>query len=246
MTLRDEFKAYKDKNGYMNPYTVAPNAGRSCDNATLFTSEYYILLALNNELDLSEYWRLLIALSSMEPGLTVRYPGDNTIDAPDNVYGILAASKVLAMPSVAHDFLRYGRQNLGFYNTSNPGHIKNQDGRINWNSFLWRQPQLIFMALCASGVYKPWKFWYWPLALYTSIVILTSCMQSDRSDSGSRLLAWLLIQATKQDSLLCRLASLVWNKRLLADYGGNGMKQVASMYFQPSGNNPYAKYWPIT
>lgn len=244
MSLRQEINSYTDVNGYISPYPVHPSAGRSSDNATMFTSEYYILLAKRYE-DVpsdADRWNLLIANSSLVPGLTVRYPGDTSTDAPDNLYAILAAAKVLRVPRVAQAFLDYGKANYGWYNPSNPHHIRNKDGTLDWSNFQWRQPQLVFAALCAANNYHWLKFWHLPLALYTAIVIATSCIDTPVDDADSRRLAWLLVQST-QDSLLCSLASKLWYDRLLRDYGSPGMREVAKVYYWPHSGNPFAKYW---
>lgn len=245
MALRDEMKPYLDKNGYANPYPVVPGSGRSCDNATMFSSEYYIMLFKRQEDRIydDEEWEILINKASIVPGLTVRYPGDATPDAPDNLYAILAASKVLKSPRVAEDFLKYGKSNFGFYNPSNPGHIKNKDGSLDWSTFQWRQIQLIFAALCASNNQSWWKIWQLPLAIYTALVIAFSCVGVDKQETDPRRLSWLLIQAT-ESSFLCRLAAKIWYNRLNKDYP-NGMPDVAAIYYQPPGlsSNPYAKYW---
>lgn len=247
MSLKTEIGPYLDKNGYVNPYPVDRTQGRQCDNATMYSSEYHIILAKRQEDSYrdADEWLILIDKASIVPGLTVRYPGDTTTDAPDNLYGILAASKVLKQPRVAEDFLAYGYRNFGFYNPSNPEHIKNKDGSIDWSMFQWRQLQLVFAAICASGRHSWWKIWNLPLAIYTALVIGISCIDEPYDNSDPRRLAWLLIQAT-EDSFLCRLASKIWYKRLYKIYP-KGMNEVAGVYYQPSGlnANPFSKYWSV-
>jgi len=247
MALRDEIKAYTDSNGYINPNPVAPDAGRSSDNSTMFTSEYYIMLEKLLQSNSSDHnqWKALIDKSSIMPGLTVRYPSDTALDAPDNIYAILAASKILNQPGIALSILNYGISNLGFFNTTNPNHIRNTDCSWNWSALQWRQPQQLFAAACASNTYKWWKIWYKPIEIITALVIATSCMNSPTSDADPRRLSWLLIQATKDSSWLCSLASKIWYKRLYKDYGSDGMRAVAAVYYSPKGlgNNPFSKYW---
>lgn len=246
MSLKSEIKEYTDKNGYVNPNPISKDSGRSCDNSTMFSSEIYIMLTKRQEdspRDADE-WEILIDKSSIKPGLTARYPEDNAPDSPDNLYAILAASKVLNKPKVAQDFLNYGLRNFGFYNPSNPDHILNKDKSINWITFQWRQPQLVFAALCAANKHEWWHFWNLGFALYTFLVILVSCINTPITDTDSRRLAWLLIQATCEDSLLCILASKLWYKRLYKDYK-YGMRNVAAIYYYPQGldANPFSKYW---
>jgi len=235
--LKEEIKLYKDNQGYVNPYLVNTSQGRQSDNGTMFSSEYYIMLSKrqeDTERDADE-WEVLIAKCMPIPGLTVRYPGDIAIDAPDNIYAILAASKVLNRPHVAKSMLDYGFKHRGYYNIETP--------TWNWAGLQWRQLQMIFAMLCASNTYKWWKFWYWPLELYSALAIAISCMNTPTYETDPRRLNWLFIQSVKEDSLLCRLATKVWFKRLKKDYDvtENAMRVVAKTYYQD--DHPFAKFW---
>lgn len=241
MSLRDEIQPYRDKLGYVNPYPVAPDSGRNCDNALLFTSEYYIMLRKRQEDDFEMGridWLTLKGLwllsDSVTKGVTQRYPGDNTIDAPDNIYGIIAACKVLKYPQLAKEILNHGIRHFGFFNLT---------GKFSWEAFQWRQPQMLFATACASNSYKWWKVYYYPALLYTASVIATSCIGAAVTDADSRRLCWLLIQAVQEDSWLCRLAAKIWWRRLYKHYGGkeNGMREVAKYYYSP--DHPFRKYW---
>lgn len=233
MSLKTAIIPYLDSNGYVNPYKTDPTViGRQCDNSTMFTSEFFILLAKNKELseDDKTRWKNLIITSMASPGLTERYPGASTeIDSPDNLIGILAASRVLNMPEVAASIYDYGKKHWGMYNPT---------GKWNWSAFMWRQPQLIYAMLLAS---KRARWWHLPLELYTAAVIALSARNKKITDADPRRLSWLLIQAT-QDSWLCRMAAKIWTKRLMRDYGPSGMKWVAAVYY-PS-NHPFVTYYP--
>lgn len=245
MGFKEDFANYFNINGYVSNAPVSPGTSGGCDNSTMYTSEMYIMmhkLGLDLQSD-RDKWEQLTNACMLSPGITIRFPGDNSIDAPDNIYGILAASKVLDKPEVAQSILKYGLSNFGFYNTTNPNHIKNADGTWNWPSLQWRQFQEIFAMYTASGNYKWYKFWLWPIMIYTGFVIATSCINTATSDTDSRRLAWLLIQATQEDSWFCRMMAKIWFKRLYSDYGAAGMKAVAAIYYLPQNNNPYAKYW---
>lgn len=236
--LYDEIKQYIDKNGLVCPNPVEPDVIRGSDNGTAFTSEYYCMLVDNNQLLDSDplAWETVIRSCMRTPGLTVRAPGDLVIDAPDNIVAILGAAKRLNVPSVAKDMLSYGIRHLGVYDPQPEG------TPWNWSAFQFRQVQLVFAMLCASNTYKWYKFWYWPLALYTALVILVSCYKTPTEDTDSRRLCWSLINATTKDSLLCRLVSVVWWKRLRKDYGDEGYRAVCSIYYKPNGEHPFAKY----
>lgn len=237
MNLETDIIPYVDGNNLVAPNPVVPGTIRASDNGTCFSSEYFILMEMNYpDPDMSylraKGWEALIRTCMQVPGLTVRAPGDRAIDAPDNVYAILAASKVLSRPAVAQDILSYGKKHLGFYDpTGVPG--------VKLGAFLWRQPQIVFAMYCAANLYKPWKFWLWPLAVYTALVIGVSCWRVPVDHTDERRLSWLLIQTTKE-SLLCRLASKLWYNRLHRDYS-DGMRTVRGIYYK--GNpHPFVTY----
>jgi hypothetical protein len=245
MGFKEDFASYLTIDGYASPEQIEPGTIRSCDNETMYTSEMYIAMQKNGlavQADLDK-WEQLMDKSMIVPGLTVRAPGDTAIDAPDNIYGILAASKILNKPQVAYSILQYGFYNLGFFNTSNPNHIKNSDGSWNWPSMQWRQLQMAFASYTASGMYKFWKFWLWPIMIYTGLAIAVSCVNTNTSDTDSRRLCWLLIQATQEDSWFCRMMAKIWFNRLYKDYGPTGMKAVASIYYNPKPANAFSTWW---
>ena len=236
MSLETEIVPYIDGGGYVAPNLVPVGQMRGGDNGTCFTSEYYILMEKNHPTDdwskpRADGWEKLIRSCMPIPGLTVRFPGDKALDAPDNLYSILAASKILNKPQVADDILLYGITHYGFYNPTD---------KFQWAAFQWRQPQLLFAMLCASNNYKWYKFFQWPLAVHTALTILVSCYNTPKGDTDPRRLSWLLIQTVKNDSWLCKVASYFWYKRLYNVYT-NGMKDVASIYYKD--NHPFTRYW---
>jgi hypothetical protein len=242
--LKDEIKFYKDKLGYVNPYVVSQTQERQSDNCTMYTSEYAIMLAKNlqNTPEDDNEWEELINKSMLLPGLLARYPGYKDQDSVDNMVGVLAASKVLNKPEVAESIFQYGLRHLGFFNTEIPGDFEGNSGKINWASMLWRQPQLIFAALCASGRQKWWKIYQLPLAIYTALVIAVGGKNEPINSTDPRRLNWLLSQAVN-NSLLCRLASKVFFNRCYKDYNvtENFMREVAARYYQLG--HPFVRYW---
>ena len=233
--LYDEIKDYIDGNGLVAPGLVEHGTIRASDNGTMFSSEYYIMLKERDELHSldADTWETLIRSCMKESGLTVRAPKDLAVDAPDNIIAILAASKVLDKPKVAQDILTYGLAHKGFYDPA-------PTDKINWSAFQFRQLQLVFAMLCASNSYRWYKIWQLPLMLYTTLVILISCLNTPTQDTDSRRLCWSLIHAVAKDSLLCRLASKVWWKRLRKDYGDEGYRVVCNIYYQD--NHPFKRY----
>lgn len=239
--LRDEIKDYMDCNGYINPFMANQKQGRQCDNAVMFTAEYYIMQAKRCEATFQDWTDISVLLekSCQETGLMSRYPGATDQDGPDNMLGALALSSVYHLTFISRNILQYGRKHWGWFNNEKPGTIYKLDGvGINWSAWLWRQPQLFFAALCASGENK-WR--HIPFALYSAIVILLAGYKAPIQDTDPRRLSWMLIQITKEKSWLCKMASRVWYKRLYKDYGVEGMRSVAAIYYQ--SGHPFAKYW---
>lgn len=211
------FASYLDGNGLYAPNPLPPGTIRGSDNGPLFTSQVLIMIHRNTGVTgsiIAQYQKVLGACIDANGNLH-RAPGDTTEDAPDDYYG------------AASGFVEVGVKS----NISLPFN-------------LWRQPQLLYAIMASNQTLSRWKFWQWPLALYTSLVVLTSCINSPRGNTDDRILAWHLIQATSRYSVLVRLASYVWYNRLYAMYP-NGMNDVAAIYFQPNGldGNPYSTYW---
>jgi hypothetical protein len=251
MGIRDDFEDYWDGNGLLCPNPVGKGVGQGSDNGTMFTSEYFIILQklgiiIESE---KEKWESLIRSCMLEPGLTIRAPNDISTDAPDNFYGILSAAKNLGNTAVPRDILWYGIKNFGFYNPENPGKLVGSDGNINWSSFQWRQFQMVAAMISASfpSLVNPLHFIVriiaLPLFFIAAISILISCINEPTDSTDPRRLSWHLIQTTSSTSLMCFLASLVWFKRLYKDYGQDGMRAVAKIYYQPKGVNPYSIWW---
>lgn len=234
--LRDEIKSYLDGNNMVCPNIPAPDQMRGSDNGLLFTSQYYILLKLRFESyeNDSTWWAGVIEKCSVKPGLLSRAPNDPDQEGPDDYYGVICASKVLNRPDVAESIYRFGMKHVGVFNNENPG-------KFSWSALLWRQPQLLFATLVAANRWKWYKFYMWPLAFWTALVILTSCINVEKNRTDERILSWLLIKTVSEDSFLCRLASKVWYNRLYQDYGSAGMKEVANIYFQMG--HPFVRYW---
>jgi len=94
---------------------------------------------------------------------------------------------------------------------------------------LWRFPQLVF----AYGLSKGVPSLCMPILSHiNALVIVTSCLTAPASDSGSRQLNWVLIQATKK-SLMAQFAGYIWNLRQRLVYKSPmPMKSVAALYYQ--------------
>lgn len=247
MSIRTDFLPYIDGNGLLapNPQTQPP-IGKGSDNSPMFSSEYYIILQKNNvitdqdKIDFSKKIEGCI----YPKGILNRVP-IGQIDSQEEVddyFGVLSGCKNLGNTVIPKKFLWAMCKYLTFMDSTNPGKLG------NWNAFMFRQPQLI-ACMVSAGFPSFINPLHWiirvlalPFYFYSAVVIALSCIGTDIGNTDARRLAWHLIQATAPTSLMCFLASKIWYNRLYALYP-NGMSDVAMIYYQEKGNNPYGKYW---
>lgn len=202
---------------------------RNNDNHGMFTAEYLrIVNDLNPALRPDECMEQLVD----DKGVLHRYMGDIEPDlSPDNLLGFL--NYVELRPEkrpLAKRIYDRGRKGWGSYTTP-------------WSAegFLFRQPQLIMALIAASGGAAWYKFWQWPLVIYTALVIAIAGRGIPaENDQDARRLSWHLIQIMKGHSLLCRLAARVWWGRLRKQYGDEGMRLVFGRYFNME--HPFAHF----
>lgn len=264
MTLREEIKAFTDADGLVAPNPVSPTDTLTSDNGPMFTSEYFLLLALRGELNPSDAadWRSRILQCFKEPGLLCRVPvkyGIFSQEGPDDYYGILAASSVLD-PSIAEAVLTYG-QSRQYPLAPIFDYIQERTGDVWWlrllrkvlggvqvrynfnnigegltpSSWMGRQPQLVAAMYFAS--HKKCPFY---LRLITALVIATSCIGVSPQNTDARRLSWLLVCMAAPRCWMSKLASKLWYGRLQKDYPGKGMLGVAEIYYQ--GQHPFKTY----
>jgi hypothetical protein len=243
MSIRADFESYFDRCGLLAP---EPNPGLiGSDNGPMFLSEYYIMLKKHGELtdqDQVSYW-VKIANCMNEDGtlnrVTKPYKASQT--GPDDYLGVLNGCKQLGIKDLPRQMLKSILRNFGFLNNvETGGHSK--------ESFLIRQPQIVAAIVAAS--YPEWKLSHFfarllalPFFAWAALVIAISCIGAPESDTDARRLSWHLLQSTRDVSLLCWLASLIWYRRLYRHFGNDGMRAVAAIYYQPRCENPYAKHW---
>ena len=240
MTFAQEISAqYTDGNGL-----VTPNKGKwapgeaGSDNGPMFTAEYLILAKVlgGDPFRLQMEFIDSIAKCMSNDGMLHRKPPGQPAyqEQVDDYYATLAASVALGNVHLARAFLRAVWTYKGALNTENPG---------TWtaNSFLIRQPQLLYAMIVAAYPKNPLAYLLsLPLRLWTALVIAASCRNAPTSDTDARRLAWHLILVTPRGPLV-NWAIKAWFKRLFAAYP-NGMQDVARMYYEPG--HPIAKYWP--
>jgi hypothetical protein len=212
MSLRDAIvPAYIDINGLVAPSPVNPTAnGDGSDNGPLYTSEYYIMLSKLGQLtDVDKiHFDLLISQCITPEGMLCRLPTNkpSRLEQADDYYGVLNGCKELGFTSIPRHMLDATITHLGFLNNVDP---------TSWtlSSFLIRQPQLLASIVSASfpSIINPLHYLirliFLPLYIITAIIIATSCINTDISNSDARILSWHLVQINKSTSLLCKLAS---------------------------------------
>lgn len=242
-TLRSEIEAnYLDMYYLVSPHKASIPKQRESDNGNMFSSEYYIYLKLNEELqpfDVIEY-EALILKSELLPGLISRCPNDPGRQPPDDFLGICAACSVLGITTLPRRMIDYGVKHLGFFNNENPGSVYRKNTKeISWEALLWRQPQLIAAAYSAAGLGK-----FNPIVkllnLYSALVIVHASFVMNKSESDSKRLTFLLIKAMDKSSFVCRLVSKYWLYKIKQYWGEDFMKNVCKSYYSP--DHPFIRY----
>ena len=214
MSIKEEMLPYLTTGGYACNEPLPPGTIRGCDNQPLFTSAYHIMLWRNGEYTLEDL-RTYWTLISACVGV------DRELHrAP----GDTAADATDDHYGVLAGFAEF-----------------KMVPSFKLPIRLWVQPQFVYAYFLAKRVPSLAMV---PLMLYTALVLAVSCIGAPASDSGSRQLNWMLWQAVKRKSWLCNLAGKFWHWRQTKVYGTQEvMKAVAAIYYLPTNNNPYAKYW---
>jgi hypothetical protein len=242
MSIRDEIIPYVDGNDLVAPNLVPRGTLKGSDNGPMYTAEYFIILKKSGQYiqqdALSFHFRIANCMSD-DSGLLNRVPPpqQDGQEGPDDYYGVLNGCMQLKNDLLPRVLLAATVKYLGFLNNVNPSTKTLQ-------SFLIRQPQLLACMIAAAFPTKRWlplRIIFFPLFLISAIIIATSCINTPTSDTDSRRLSWHLWQCTAPVSLLCRLASKIWLKRLYKDYGPTGMQAVAKIYYKD--NHPFQRYW---
>lgn len=239
MSLKAEIKPYIDGNGLVNCSLNHGDGKRGSDNGVSFTSEYYILLADNGELtpEDAKAYADKIKECSVEPGLVARAPGKmQGGPPPDDLYAIASASKVLKQSNIAKAIVDYGDEHEWIMNANYPGSPHWYPGAYDYEAWMGRQIGLVCALTVAAGE-KPNPL----LAFITSIIIATSCMGTDTGNSDARRGGYHLVRAVSDQKGLLGLACRIWWWRLRKDYGNEGMRAVARIYYQD--NHPFMRYW---
>ena len=217
MSLITEIVPYIQGNGLVATTIVnPPGTLRTCDNGVMFSSEYFIMAARNFEdktLTHGPTAALFDQVVKTCVGADKELHRAPGDDSPDEVDDHYATLAGYAEFGLRPAYKLPVR--------------------------LWRQPQLLYAYLVN---HKIPSLLIWPLAWYNALIIATSCIGHPASDTDSRRLVWHLIQATKRESILARLAGAFWHWRQTKIYKTQEvMKAVAKIYYEPG--HPFAKYW---
>lgn len=252
MNLYSDIQAYyTDGNSLVTPsrYTATGN-GQGSDNGPMYTAEFYVMLIKNYKwpwlpVAKMEFTRKISRCIDARGNLR-RVPDPTPVGqsnrqvGPDDYIGVLNASKQLGDTKIPRTFLKAIILGKGTLNNESPG-------KWSWRSFLARQPQLLAAMISASfpepvnPLHMLIRAAALPLYIYTAAAITISCWRTPIGNTDARRLSWHLVQVTQHSSLLCWLASKIWYARLCRDYGSDGMKAVAAVYYEK--NHPFANYW---
>lgn len=245
MAIRDDFKPYIDGNNLLAPQPISPGTIKGSDNGPMFTSEYFVMLKKHGYLTASDVYQYRNRIKNCidSNGILNRVPvgQQDGQEQVDDYYGVCNGCIELGSTDIPKGFLKAMIKYLGCLNNVNPG---------TWTgaSFFLRQPQLVASMISAAfpSMKNPihWliRLTALPLYVYSAATLLISCWNAPPSDTDARRLAWHLGNCVSKVSLLNWLAYKVWLKRLRKTYP-NGMSDIAAVYYQPIGRNPYENWW---
>jgi hypothetical protein len=248
MTLRAEILPFVDGNNLIAPRPVLPGEMQASDNGPMFTSEYFIMLKRQGDLqeaDIQSYRARIGACLTWLPhgaALLNRAPVDHSQDSIDDYLGVMAGCKELGIVQIPRLLLKGLWQGRGWMNNNRPG-VKTRE------SFMLRFPQLIAATVAAAYPdrtlgHRAVRLLAFPLFLYAALAILLAGFTAPRAQADPWRLSWLLIQATSPVSWMVRLASVYWHARLrraFPDFGPNYMRGPAWLYYK--GIHPFKYYW---
>lgn len=253
MSLYDEFKRFRDKDG-LNGLNTDGTDGYSTDNGALFTVEYLICLLGDpntpdsvKQQELHRIGQVLFLLEKF-PGVSIRRPGDDDFDSMDN-------ANALATFSGQWDSGYYSKRSLDHgSNTRARGIDQGQDAannnkwyRLAWVLNLFRAPRYFWNnnnpdLFCMFGwhgrspSHVPYLKmtageWVGPLgSFYILIGQFVGCF-SPTSNTDARKLPYVNWQFLKNRSFIWKLFYKLWCWILMKQYP-NGMRDVYSIYYQ--------------
>lgn len=244
MGLMQAIKPYIEATGLVISHKVDPDTSFNSGNGLMYTSEFYIMAyrrGLLKQEDINNFEKLVLSCIGPSGALNRNpLPHESGQEGPDDYYAILNACIQLGIVSIPRIFLKSAMRHLGALNNV-------QLGKWTPQSFLLRQPGLVatLITACFPSLKNPLHYLiralFFPFYLITAIIIALSGISAPIEEVDSRRLAWHLAESTDKRSLLCFLASKIWFNRLKDQYGDNGMKTVATLYYEKG--HPFATYW---
>lgn len=243
MALRDEIIPFIDGNGLVSP-SLSNGQQKASDNGVMYSSEYYIMLEKLKQAtdqDVADFGQKMLSCLSPE-GILCRIPQPvkDGQEGPDDYFGLMNACMQLGNTDIPRKILWAFVRYVGFLNNDDPG-------KITAKAFMARFPHLT--ACMVSAAFPSWKnplhiiarMACLPIYIYAAIILLLGDSLTPPNNTDSRRLSWHCWQCLKGVSLLCRIGGRIWANRLYKDYGSDGMKAVAAIYYHDA--HPFAKYW---
>jgi len=263
MSLYQDFKKYKDKNGLICLDTDGVK-GYTTQNGVLFTMQYLFCLLASDEdfkIKLKEIDRIGKVFNKLEikPGLTIRSSGSPEFDSMDNTCAWLTFSALFDEGKFADRMYEHGQniratgidetqdadKNIKYYpyakwfNILTFGKVKNFWNSQNPDKFCFqgwfgRSPAMLGLLRMTSGKHCN------PFLWLSVLVGQFAGAWNDPNDCDARTLSYINWQYLKTRSLFWRLAYKLWCKILLKYYP-NGMKDIYNKYYGDK-NHPIIKY----
>lgn len=238
MSLREEITPYRDEDFLVHPWILDREETNKSGNGVFYTSEYYTLLKLNNDLTDadSRMFEFIMQRCQVEPGLYKRSPTHTDQEGADDYYGLLMGAYFTGNHKLAEEVIEYGNNHYWIINNTNPGSFFHPDGRLNVSAWFFRYPALIAHAYWAANKTPP-------LILYLlwCIIVGVSCRKGREHGTDPFRVTWALVKTNNGRGWLARFVSKLFYKRLAKFFPNGGMNEVASLYYRD--NHPFSRYW---
>lgn len=239
MSLREEIPEYRDTLDLLvHPWKIEKDQSNKSGNGLFYTSEYYTLLALNNELNDSDkrMFEFIAQRLQVKPGLYNRSSDNFAQNGADDYYGLLTGAYHTGNYHLAQEVIDYGNNHLWFFNNTLPGSLRYPDGRINFSAIFLKHPALIAHAYWAANKTPPIIYY-----IIWCLVVAFSCTKGRENGTDPYRITWSLVKTNNGRGLLARLVSKLFYKRLAKFFPNGGTKEVASIYYQK--DHPFSRYW---
>lgn len=238
MSLKNEIPDYRDSDFLVHPWKLYPDKSNKSGNGVMYTSEFYSLLTLNNELNEEDkrMFKFIMQRCQVEPGLYKRSPDHTDQNGGDDYYGLLTGAYHTQNYDLAQEVIDYGNKHFWIFNNVKPGSLFHPDGRLNFSAMFFRFPALIAHAYWAANKTPPLFFYFiWCL------VVAFSCTKGRENGTDPFRITWSLVKTNDSRGWLAKLVSKLFYKRLKKHFPNGTMNEVALVYYQTG--HPFSKYW---